>query len=427
MGKGTCGARSSSEKDLAGLKDTTGKTLLGKKLQTDSPIRKSGGSNARNNVSTCCNHSSVNKLNDRVNLKQKIDCIDIPVHETPKPNADRIVTCDATVEKDNTRRTSTRRAETRNVEDVELHGTILPNIGKEEDGRLMANLSDRERREVATEKDNDYQNLNVLVNYQDLLECISESFLCRHCNRKINSHMFSRTSSGIATRIQFDCSNCNHRCCIKPREVHKNKMTSVLKKEPQGRKNMDTYIINQQLLLALQMFGLGETAAQQISMLLCLTTARHPFGAFTKAEEKVAVYHQALTNTILDENVQKEMEFSSTDTNNGGMRKLTTTMDGAWQHRGSGKGYNSDSGHHLLIGAMTGLVLAVHVMSKACSKCGTGKDHEDLLCPKNWESSSKAMEAHSAIENVTFVFYCYNVYCKIVVIDDNSLLKKVLQ
>ena len=131
------------------------------------------------------------------------------------------------------------------------------------------------------------------------------------------------------------------------------------------------------------MFRLGQAAAQQIAITLNLTNATSPFGTFTQAEEKVSVYHQALTNTILDENVAKEMELSSTDRKNGGMRMLKTSMDGAWQHRGSGKGYNSDSGHHLLLGSMTGLVLAIYVMSKVCVKCRVEARHEDLLCPKN--------------------------------------------
>ena len=177
----------------------------------------------------------------------------------------------------------------------------------------------------------------------------------------------------------------------------------------------------------LQLFGFGSAAARQVSIALGLTSRKYIYSRFMNMEEVVALYHIAITNKIMDTNMEKEMELSLPDLKNDGCRMLCVAMDGAWQNCGSGHSYNSNSEHHLIMGNQTGKVLLLHAMLQACAKCRKGIDHDKLLCPKNWDSSSKAMEANGAAINVYSIFSRYNAYCHTIVMDDDSSSKNVLQ
>ena len=102
-------------------------------------------------------------------------------------------------------------------------------------------------------------------------------------------------------------------------------------------------------------------------------------------------------------------------------------MDGAWINRGTGNLYKSAIGHQIVIGTQTGKVIALNVLSKVCSKCEAGTEHEEALCPKNYNGSSKGMEASGALENVQNLFENNKCYCHTIVMNDNSSTKSILQ
>ena len=55
------------------------------------------------------------------------------------------------------------------------------------------------------------------------------------------------------------------------------------------------------------------------------------------------------------------------------------------------------------------------------------KKHSTILCSKNVEGSSKAMEAHGASVNVNWLFNRFHCYVHTVVMDDDSSTKNVLK
>ena len=87
----------------------------------------------------------------------------------------------------------------------------------------------------------------------------------------------------------------------------------------------------------------------------------------------------------------------------GKVVELTAGFDMGWQRRSSGRSYNSLSGHGVLIGEKTDLVLEFGSRIKNCKQCevnnkrGVIKKHD---CRMNWGGSSKAMEADLAVELV---------------------------
>ena len=110
------------------------------------------------------------------------------------------------------------------TKNVALGGVIIPNIKMEKNRRLMLVEPDSLENFLNDDDgENNYNKLNVIINYKDLLNFICLSRKCRNCNKLINCYSFNQTLCGLASTIYFQCSNCNHCCYIKPKQVKINK------------------------------------------------------------------------------------------------------------------------------------------------------------------------------------------------------------
>jgi D-arabinose 1-dehydrogenase-like Zn-dependent alcohol dehydrogenase len=65
-----------------------------------------------------------------------------------------------------------------------------------------------------------------------------------------------------------------------------------------------------------------------------------------------------------------------------------------------------------LVGNKSLRAVAVETLSRRCSKCEYKVNHTDNICSKNYDGSSKGMEAKGAFQNVRLLFED-----KIVIID----------
>ena len=81
---------------------------------------------------------------------------------------------------------------------------------------------------------------------------------------------------------------------------------------------------------------------------------------------------------------------------------LVASFDAGWQSRGSGRSYNSKSGHAVLIGGKSGKIISYGSRIRNCKQCSVNpkKKHD---CRKNWDGSAKSMEGDLAVELVTKV------------------------
>ena len=81
---------------------------------------------------------------------------------------------------------------------------------------------------------------------------------------------------------------------------------------------------------------------------------------------------------------------------------VTISVDGAWQSRGSGRSFNSASGHATAVGKHTRKVVGYAVRAKACRTCRVAKRRhkqpEKHECVHNWDGSSKAMEPDMVVQ-----------------------------
>ena len=113
---------------------------------------------------------------------------------------------------------------------------------------------------------------------------------------------------------------------------------------------------------------------------------------------------QALQEEIkdtLEVNNQSYVDWCAQTDNekNNNKVKLTVTFDMGWKKRSSGRRYDSSSGHAFIIGASSKGIIGMVLYSKASRKCDAaykrGEEAEEHECPKNFEGSSKIMEASS--------------------------------
>jgi hypothetical protein len=71
--------------------------------------------------------------------------------------------------------------------------------------------------------------------------------------------------------------------------------------------------------------------------------------------------------------------------------------------------------------------VVVACMSKRCSKCEAKKEHLPEFCSKNYEGSSKGMEATGALRNFLNLFDSLDVYVREFVMDDDASRKTILK
>jgi hypothetical protein len=152
---------------------------------------------------------------------------------------------------------------------------------------------------------------------------------------------------------------------------------------------------------------------------------------WTNIEETLGKAQIELGKIILGENIEKEKSLFKQD--NKSRYLFCVSIDVGWNNRGSGKAYNSDLGHHINVGNQSGLVVALHYMSKHCSKCEIGEKsgqpnpHEASLCARNYTGSLKGVEAHGALHSyLLHIHRHHNVVYNIVVMYDNSSTENIL-
>ncbi|XP_062588881.1 uncharacterized protein LOC134250534 isoform X2 [Saccostrea cucullata] len=113
-----------------------------------------------------------------------------------------------------------------------------------------------------------------------------------------------------------------------------------------------------------------------------------------KATESVASLslQQALEEEVLATNIKKQSS------------SISVSVDGGWQKRGSGRSYDSLTGHCSMMGACTGKVIDYSVRNKSCKICENAERKKTSPaphdCTRNWTGSSKSMEPDMVVDMV---------------------------
>ena len=235
----------------------------------------------------------------------------------------------------------------------------------------------------------------------------------------------------IATSIGMECqnSNCNyffHPEHPSPTTIHDELDDSI--------ERSTDYAVNVLYILGFISMGDGPSEAGRLLGLLGLpndTTMESC--SFQIIEERIGVVIRDLCDEIIQDNLIEEAKLAMAESERhddldfkNWMNSLTDptinlmtarmphvdgSYDMAWQQKGSGHQYNSQSGHGTLMGRLTRKVIGLVIKSKICNQCNAyAKKFPDLPMPphkcwKNHDGSSGSMESAACLELVVSLFH----------------------
>jgi hypothetical protein len=125
------------------------------------------------------------------------------------------------------------------------------------------------------------------------------------------------------------------------------------------------------------------------------------------------------------------LDWASLPSENWPVVTITVSFDTGWQTKGTGKSYNSLSGHSFMFGAYTRKVLSCLVKSKMCKICNLAENNKlpapVHVCVKNYEGSSKGMEETMALELKIQAKRQRGFIVGFIIVDDDSLMRATLK
>jgi hypothetical protein len=274
-----------------------------------------------------------------------------------------------------------------------------------------------------------------------MLQQAFANYPCPKCNRKLKLKV--RTLC-IASSIELVCNNkeCSYLCDF-PRPT----TTKIHEKERHKHEKMTDYALNVLFVLGFISVGDGATEAGRLLGLLGLpndtTMMARSFGVI---EERIGPLMREICSEILIENMNEEARRSMNefdynvwkmwvaDPTMGDMPvermpQIDATYDMAWQQKGSGHVYNSQSGHGTLFGRHTRKIIGLVIKSKLCCYCNTftkkhpGEEVPEHVCWKNHEGSSGSMESSGAVQVVVDAFEQRKVVIRRLCCDDDSSIR----
>ncbi len=198
---------------------------------------------------------------------------------------------------------------------------------------------------------------NVILPWKGLLEFFCRNFCCNLCKTSITEAQFEKLQVSFATSVNYFCPGCNvdalqaeTRKTLAPNKQTNRDPTKVSKNRYAINHAIEDYALNQKMIMSMQQVGSGRAGGAVLGGMLSIFV--DPMASYwTDIEAEIGKAQVGLGKDILTANVEEEKSLSTVDSL--GRSNLATNMDGAWNNRGSGSLYNSDSGHHLIVGNRT--------------------------------------------------------------------------
>jgi hypothetical protein len=251
----------------------------------------------------------------------------------------------------------------------------------------------------------------------------------------------------IATNIKLICNNKE---CSYVSQFSRPSPTGLHGDEREKNyERMTDYAANVLYVLGFIGVGDGHTEAGRLLGFLGLpndtTMMNRSFGII---EDRMGSYIRKLCNEIICENLEEEARLSMNEIDYNiwkmwhrdestlgalpvdSMPQLDASYDMAWQQKGSGHQYNSQSGHGSLFGRYSRKIIGLVIKSKLCCVCTSWKrKHGDDLevpdhhCWKNHDGSSGSMESSGAVQVIVEAFEKNKVVIKRLCCDDDSSIR----
>lgn len=193
---------------------------------------------------------------------------------------------------------------------------------------------------------------------------------CEKCGIPLHlSHSIGVLTCGLGSFLKVQCKNtiCQHLNTI-----------------PTGKRHGKIWDANTKLATGMMHSGIGPSQVNALLSSLNIPTVstrtlQNRQNELGTVMEKVA---EDTKRSSLHEEIQATLESEGTD-------GLTVSVDAGWQKRGSGRSFDSLSGHCSMIGSHTGKIIDYEVRSKSCRICENatkaGRVPKDHDCRKNWD------------------------------------------
>ena len=292
----------------------------------------------------------------------------------------------------------------------------------------------KRRKCLVDTRDVDSTSRNVILPLNSLLTFIADNFCCRHC-RTVLSTTDEETPLrleiiGIASGLHFNCSNKSCPASGSLRPDLASDATIKTAKLTEGtpfynRVNAGDLQLNRRFVMGMQLCGIGRHDGTILAGMLDVNVSAM-INRWTAIQDIVGAAIETVGREVLEENLYIECQLSPVGA--GGRSALAIASDTRWDKRGSGRKYDSLSGCSVALGLRSQLVLELEPMSSICSSCARGVEHQDNLCPKNYDGSAKGMEACGAARIAERLFANEECKCYIafLVTDDDASVRKVL-
>ncbi|VDI23020.1 Hypothetical predicted protein [Mytilus galloprovincialis] len=208
---------------------------------------------------------------------------------------------------------------------------------------------------------------------------------CKKCGLPLQlAHASGIGTYGLSAIIKIPCYNT--RC------LHINNVAT-------GKRHNKIWDANTKLATAMVHTGIGGRQVNTFLTALNIPPVSNTLLCARQKESGGAIETVAESTMALCLSEELDITKNKSDSD-----ELIVSVDGAWQKRGSGRSYDSLSGHCSMIGAETGKIIGYSVRSKFCKTCDEAnrkgikaKLHD---CRLNWDGSSKAMEQDMVVEMV---------------------------
>ena len=268
-----------------------------------------------------------------------------------------------------------------------------------------------------------------------------QHFPCPKCNQHLELKL--RTVC-LATNIELICNNkeCSYVC-----DFARPSQTSIHNDVQRKYERITDYAVNVLYILGFISVGGGHTEAGRLLGLLGLpndtTMMNRSFGI---VEDRIEPFIRQLCDEILTENMDEEAKLSMNEFDYNVWKmwindeslgplpvarrpQIDASYDMAWQQKGSGHVYNSQSGHGSLFGRYTRKIIGLVIKSKLCCECSSwNKKHPDFDVPehhcwKNHDGSSGSMESSGAVDVLVDAFDNKKVVISRLCCDDDSSIR----
>ncbi|XP_063436607.1 uncharacterized protein LOC134718035 [Mytilus trossulus] len=232
---------------------------------------------------------------------------------------------------------------------------------------------------------------------------------CVGCGSNLKLHnTINEQRFGFASILNISCEKCGYVTAIPTSKRHFT-----------GQRGPGAFDINTKMALGMTDCGSGHRQLNQL-----FATIGVPGISANALKTREREVNKPLVETAKKsclEAIEEETALTLDDTPHKG---LAIKYDMCWQKRGSGRSYDSPSGVGTAIGSMTGKILDYGICGKNCRICLYAEkiniEARPHNCTKNWNQSSKAMEAFTGAKLMQNIEELSHKPVTILIMDDDA-------